>query len=98
MFVTAKHLVNGTTIVSEPRPVVEYWHFLCDAHHVVFAEGCPAETLYPGNMALQSVKDDARDEILGLLKETEALILDAQQMARYTLKWHEAVALLSDAA
>lgn len=98
VFVAAKHLVNGTTIFSEPRPVVEYWHFLCDAHHLVFAEGCPAETLYPGNMALQSVEDDARDEILGLLKETEALILDAQQMARYTLKRHEAVALLSTAA
>ncbi|MBO6884233.1 MAG: Hint domain-containing protein [Marivita sp.] len=98
VFVAAKHLVNGTTIVPDPRPMVEYWHFLCDAHHVVFAEGCPAETLYPGNMALQSVEDDARDEILGLLKETEALILDAQQMARYTLKRHEAIALLSNAA
>lgn len=98
VFVAAKHLVNGTTIVPDPRPMVEYWHFLCDAHHVVFAEGCPAETLYPGKTALQSVEDDARDEILGLLKETEALILDAQQMARYTLKRHEAIALLSDAA
>ena len=97
VFVAAKHLVNGTTIVSEPRPVVEYWHFLCDAHHVVFAEGCPAETLYPGTMAVQSIEDDARDEILGLLRETEALILDAQ-MARYTLKRHEAIALVRKVA
>lgn len=94
VFVAAKHLVNQTTIIPEPRPSVDYWHFLCDAHHVVFAEGCPAETLYPGNMALKSVDNDARDEILGLLKETETFTLDTQ-MARYSLKRHEAIALVS---
>ena len=98
VFVAAKHLVNGTTIVPDPRPMVEYWHFLCDAHHVVFAEGCPAETLYPGSMALDSVEDDAKDEILGLLRNTPAMIFKPQQMARYTLKKHEAIALLTDAA
>ncbi len=97
VFVAAKHLVNGTTIFPEPCPVVEYWHFLCDAHHVVFAEGCPAETLYPGNVALDSIEDDARDEILNHLQETEQLILNVQ-MARYTLKKHEAIALMSTAA
>lgn len=97
VFVAAKHLINDKTIYPDPRPVVEYWHFLCDNHHVVFAEGCPAETLYPGSMTLNQVEDDARDEIIGLLQETEELILNAQ-MARYTLKRHEAIALLSAAA
>lgn len=97
VLVAAKHLVNGTTIFPEPRPVVEYWHFLCEAHQVVFAEGCATETLYPGSVALDSIEADAQDEILGLLQETERLILESG-MARYTLKRHEAIAFVSDAA
>lgn len=97
VLVAAKHLVNGTTISPDPRPVVEYWHFLCEAHQVVFAEGCATETLYPGTVALETVDDEAQDEILGLLQETERLIVNAG-MARYTLKRHEAIAFVSDAA
>ena len=97
VLVAAKHLVNGTTIVEEPRPVIDYWHFLCDRHHVVFAEGCASETLYPGQLAVQSIEAAARDEMLDLLPETVDLSLDGP-MARYTLKRHEAKALLSNAA
>ncbi|WP_292294544.1 Hint domain-containing protein [Marivita sp.] len=97
VLVAAKHLVNGTTIFPEPRPVVEYWHFLCEAHQVVFAEGCAVETLYPGTVAMGTVEANAQDEILGLLQETERLILDSG-MARYTLKRHEAIAFIREAA
>ncbi|MCK0148954.1 Hint domain-containing protein [Marivita sp. S6314] len=89
VLVAAKHLVNGTTIVEAPCPVVEYWHILCEGHHLVFAEGCAAETLYPGQMALQSVDDADRDEILGVLPE-RCLDGFTGPMARYTLKRHEA--------
>lgn len=97
VLVAAKHLVNGSTIVPEPRPMIDYWHFLCDAHHVVFAEGCASETLYPGNMARQSLEAAARDEILDLLPDTADLAVDGP-MARYTLKKHEALALMTEAA
>lgn len=97
VLVAAKHLVNGTTIVEEPCPVIEYWHFLCDDHQVVFAEGCPTETLYPGQVAIQSVDEDALDEILDLLPEIAECSYD-RPMARYTLKRHEAKALLAQAA
>ncbi|WP_299790360.1 Hint domain-containing protein [uncultured Marivita sp.] len=97
VLVAAKHLINGKSIVAEPRPLVEYWHFLCDAHHVVFAEGCAAETLYPGQIALDTIDEDARDEIVGLLPDVPLDRAD-RPMARYTLKRHEAKALLGWAA
>lgn len=97
VLVAAKHLVNGSTIIKEPCPSVEYWHFLCDAHQVVFAEGCAAETLYPGTMALQSLEDAARDEILDLLPDAADLAMDGP-MARYALKRHEAMVLMTQAA
>lgn len=97
VLVAAKHLINGTTIAAAPCPSIEYWHFLCDAHHVVFAEGCPSETLFPGAMARQSLETAARDEIFDLLPETADLTIDGP-MARYTLKKHEALALLTAAA
>jgi hypothetical protein len=97
VLVAAKHLVNGTTIVPAPCPWVDYWHFLCDAHHIVFAEGCPSETLYPGPVALNAIDDDERDEILGLLPEV-ADPTYAGPMARYTLTRYEARVLMATAA
>lgn len=55
------------------------------------------ETLYPGSVALDSIKADAQDAIIGLLRETERLILESG-MARYMLKRHGAIAFVSDAA
>ncbi|MGB3244552.1 MAG: Hint domain-containing protein [Sulfitobacter sp.] len=42
---------------------VTYWHFLCDAHEVVFAEGAPVETLYLGAEARNCLTDEAITEI-----------------------------------
>ena len=89
VLVAAKHLVNGETIFEDPCPHVDYWHFLCDAHHVVFAEGCPSETLYPGRVAMGTLDDDSFDEIAALFPE---LVTDhpTGPMARYALTGYEA--------
>ena len=97
VLVAAKHLVDGRDIIEEPRASVEYWHFLCDAHHIVFAEGCPSETLYPGTMALRSADAAERDEISAQLPEAVAESFDGP-MARYALKRHEARVLRVQAA
>ena len=89
VLVPAKHLVNGTTIRSAPCPEVAYFHFLCEAHEIVFAEGCAAETLYPGKMALKSVDADAQAEILRLFPEVVEKDY-GKPMARYTLTGYEA--------
>lgn len=89
VLVAAKHLVNDRTIRIVPRPRISYHHFLLDAHHVVFAEACPCESLYLGSQALQSVTPEGRSQIAGLFPH----VTDGDfgiSMSRYELKQHEA--------
>ena len=92
VLVAAKHLVNGTTIRIAPRPQVTYYHFLCDAHQIVFAEGCPSETLLPGAEALATVDPRSRSELLDLLPRLEGRDRDGL-LSRYTLTGAEAAAM-----
>ena len=92
VLVAAKHLVNDNSIRVVPRPQIEYVHFLFDRHQIVFAECCPAESLYPGPQTLDIVEEDSRDEIIALFPE---LTLPDREspMSRYALRKHEAMAL-----
>lgn len=92
VLVAAKHLVNDDSIRIVPRGEVDYVHFLFDDHQIVFAEGCPAESLYPGSQTLSAVADDSRDEIIALFPELEHASSDTP-LSRYTLRKHEARAL-----
>ncbi len=42
---------------------VTYIHLMFDAHQIVFANGAPSESFYPGAMALAALSDPARDEL-----------------------------------
>ena len=92
VLVAAKHLVNDSTIRIRPCSSVSYHHFLCDKHQIVFAEGCPAETLYPGTQALGTVDADAREEITRLFPQLHLKKTD-RTMSRYALSGAEAAAL-----
>lgn len=35
---------------------VDYYHLLLDRHEVLFAEGMPTESLFPGPMAIQNMR------------------------------------------
>lgn len=94
VLVAAKHLVNDSTIRITPCAFVWYYHFLCDAHQIVFAEGCPAETLYPGTETLSVVDPDARNEIVTLFPEL-SLNETTSPLSRYTLRGFEASLLHS---
>ncbi|MBB2965042.1 Hint domain-containing protein [Methylobacterium sp. R2-1] len=41
-------LINGTTIIREPRTSVTYWHVELDSHDILLAEGLPAESYIDG--------------------------------------------------
>ncbi len=92
VLVAAKHLVNDDSIRIVETKAVEYVHFLFDKHQIVFAEGCPAESLYPGPQTLDVVSEEGRDEILELFPELQNADPD-QQLSRYALRAHEARAL-----
>lgn len=91
VLVAAKHLINDDTIRVVRRAEINYVHFLFDKHQIVFAEGCPAESLYPGTQALGVVEEESRDEILALFPELRDDI-HVSPMSRYALKHHEALA------
>ncbi|MEP2782692.1 MAG: Hint domain-containing protein [Pseudoruegeria sp.] len=66
-FVPAKFLV-GQPGINRVRTLdlVHYVHLLLDEHEILMAEGLAAESLHPGDMALQALSPDAVDEILYL--------------------------------
>ncbi|WP_050931395.1 Hint domain-containing protein [Aestuariivita boseongensis] len=92
---SAKYLVNGDTIRGAPCDEVDYYHFMMESHHIIFAEGCPAESLYPGPQSLKSVSAKSRAEIVVLFPGLAENATEAPMVSRYTLREHEATALLS---
>ena len=70
VLVPAVHLVNDQTIIRSPsnKPVM-YYHFATEQHQIVFANSLPAETLYPGDMALSTVTHSDALELLTIFPE-----------------------------
>ena len=89
VLVAAKFLVNGHSIKRQPCAEVEYFHFLFDDHHIVFAEGCPAESLYPGPQSLNAVSPTSRAEIVALFPDMTEKPHELREISRYSLREHE---------
>ncbi len=52
VLIPVRYLLNGATIVQEPRDTVTYWHVELPRHDILCAEGLPAESfLDTGNRA-----------------------------------------------
>ncbi|WP_370401748.1 Hint domain-containing protein [Sulfitobacter sp. JB4-11] len=72
VLVRACDLLAHEGVHRRPGGVVTYCHLLFDAHQLVFSEGTWTESLYPGEMTLQSVNPSARDEIARLFPDLAA--------------------------
>lgn len=68
----------------EDAEAVEYIHFLCDQHEIVFAEGLASESLYTGAEALKSLSIEARQEVFGLFPELQEMDADSLPRAART--------------
>ncbi|GAB5439309.1 Hint domain-containing protein [Falsiruegeria mediterranea] len=68
ILVAAKALVNGDTVKQVKRDQVEYIHLLFASHEVVFANGVPSESYFPGH-ALERSDREAQAEILRLFPQ-----------------------------
>lgn len=70
VLIAAKHLItiDGIDVVNETEGVT-YYHFLCDQHEIVFANGVQTESLYTGTQAMKSLSTEARDEVLTIFPE-----------------------------
>jgi hypothetical protein len=73
VLVAAKMLVNDKTIRAQEQGEVEYFHMLFDTHEIVFAEGAASESFHPGHVGWGALAEAARDEILSLFPQLEAL-------------------------
>ncbi len=94
----AKYLVDGVNIRAAECPEVEYFHMMFDAHQIVFAEGIPSESFYPGGVGLGAMADDTRDEIFRLFPELRNDPTMFGSTARTVLKNHEVAFLNALAA
>ena len=66
--VAARHLcglIDGVHLVSQPE-ALSYFHMVFDSHEVIFAEGAPTESFYPGAEALAALAPEARVELFTL--------------------------------
>ncbi len=72
VLVRAVDLLGHDGVYRRPGGFVTYCHILLDAHHVVEAAGIWSESLYPGDMTLQTVNTDARDAILRIVPDLGA--------------------------
>lgn len=89
----AKHLVDGGTIFSDPCAEVTYYHLMFDQHEIVFAEGCPSESFYPGPATLGSIEHEVREELFTLFPELRSTPAIYGQTARRCLRGRETAVL-----
>ena len=73
VLVAAKHLVNDKDICRVIGGDVTYIHIMFDQHEIVFAEGAPSESFYPGQTSMSQMETEVRDEIFKIFPELEKL-------------------------
>jgi hypothetical protein len=88
VLVAAKHLVNNDRIHVQPMRRVTYHHLLFDRHEVVFAEGIPSESFFPGETILAE-DAELHNEITTLFPELAGRTSENWNTARCVLKAHE---------
>lgn len=86
----AGHLIDGIEVTRVRVPEVQYFHLLFDRHEIIFANGAPTESFFPGDWVLGQ---DPRlaTELKGLAEE---LGFEMWKSARPVLRRAEAQALV----
>ncbi|GGB99974.1 hypothetical protein GCM10011363_15750 [Marivita lacus] len=70
--VRAVHLAGlegGTARIMQGCRQVTYLHLMFDDHQILFANGAPSESFFPGHLALAALHQEARDEIFTLFPD-----------------------------
>ncbi len=67
VLVPAKALVNNANIVQDMTVSnTEYFHLLCESHQIIWTDGAPTESFFPGPYSLRMLSPEARFELLDL--------------------------------
>ena len=99
VLVSAKDLVNGTSVQQVEGGSVTYCHILFDKHQVVWSDGLLTESFLPGPQTHKLFEKDIIDEICAIFPELNRLTGEGYSpAARRTLRGYEARLLAVDAA
>ena len=91
VLIPAKHLVGWRGIKTAAEfAVLEYHHLLFDKHEIILSEGLPSESFHPGDMVLDAMGRETRDELLALFPSLAGKNKGYGQTARTCLTVHEA--------
>ena len=90
VFATAKHLINGSSVVREDVDEVTYVHMMFDQHEIVFAENTASESFFPGTTGLDAVEEEAREELFQIFPEIRSMPESYGPPARVCLRGFEA--------
>ena len=95
VLVAAKHLLSNPAVRLLEGGEVTYIHLLFDQHEVIYANGMPTESFYPGDMALSSLTDNGRHEMFELFPDLRSGLSAFGDTARLCLRQHEAPLLVA---
>lgn len=91
VLVAAKDLVNDCSVRVQAGGEVTYVHILFDRHEIIFSEGLPTESFFPGPMVLTDLDATTREEVLDLFPEIDPVTHHGYgPSARAGLRAHEA--------
>lgn len=91
VLIPAKHLIGWRGItVDVSMSVLEYHHLLFDKHEIVLSEGLATESFHPGDMVLDTMARQTRDELLALFPQLTNRFTGYGKTARTCLNAHEA--------
>ncbi|MFW2542011.1 Hint domain-containing protein [Primorskyibacter sp. 2E107] len=91
IMIRAKHLAEmrgGTARIKKGCRSVTYWHLLFERHEVIFSNGLPSESFFPGPEAIKALDRGAYDELISLFpslrraRERDAFLRSYGQTAR----------------
>jgi len=94
VFVPAIQMVNGKNIMVVEGGEVSYFHLLFARHEVVFAEGIPSESYFPGAQ-LSDTARQAQDEAAVLFPDLADLMPGPFELARSVARGPEARMILA---
>ncbi|MEJ2020889.1 MAG: Hint domain-containing protein [Maritimibacter sp.] len=99
VLVRARDLLDGRNVQRDHSlRDVTYIHLLLPRHAVLFANGLETESFHPAAASLDSLADDSRSRLLGMLPELGDDPMRYGDYARRALSQAEAAILRSDAA
>ncbi|SLN43609.1 Leukotoxin [Aquimixticola soesokkakensis] len=78
-FVRARHLAgqgDGRFRFARGKRAIDYWHVLLPRHAVIFANGAPSESLYPGKFSLAGFDRAEKAELFDLFPALDAVLSD----------------------